>query len=89
MAAKTFRFVGYSTLNGKTAVRYANDKGRARVLERNGHEFIQMFDAGEALHPMDLVDLLLNRVDSGVIASEPARAAVRAEAARLGFQLAA
>lgn len=82
---KTFRFVGYSTLNGKTAVRYANSKSRARVLERNGHEFIELFDAGESLRQTDLVDLLLNRVESGTIASAPAVAAVRAEADRLGF----
>lgn len=81
----TFRYVGYSTLNGKTAVRYANSAGRARVLERNGHELIELFDAGEALHPMDLVDLLLDQVESGTIVSEPAQAAVRAEAERLGF----
>lgn len=81
----TFRYVGYSTLGGKTAVRYANSAGRARVLERNGHEFIELFDAGEALHPMDLVDLLLNHVESGTIVSKPAREAVLREARGLGF----
>lgn len=89
MSNKTFRFVGVSTLKGKIAVRYANDKGRARVLERNGHENIRMFDAGESLHVMDLVDLLLNKVDAGEITDESVVAAVRAEAARVGFQLAA
>ena len=88
MTAKTFRFVGFSTLKGKTAVRYANEKHRARVLERNGHEGVVLFDAGEALHPMDLVDLLLDKLDAGEIAG-PAVDAIRAEATRLGFALAA
>lgn len=85
-ATKTFRFVGFSTLNGRTAVRYANERGRARVLERNGHEGIWFLDAGEALHPMDLVDLLLNKLDAGDFAG-PAVAAIQEEARRLGFQI--
>jgi hypothetical protein len=86
MTAKTFRFVGFSTLNGKTAVRYANEKGRARVLTRNGHEGVVLFDAGEALHQMDLVDLLLDKLDAGLI-TDHAVEAVRAEASRLGFAI--
>ena len=82
---KTFRFVGYSTLNGETRVRYANSKSRKNVLSRNGHVNIEIFDAGEALHPMDLVDLLLNRVEQGVIVGSAETRAVRAEAERLGF----
>lgn len=88
MTAKTFRFVGFSTLKGKTAVRYANEKNRARVLERNGHEGIYFLDAGETLHQMDLVDLLLGKLDRGEVLG-PAAEAIRAEATRLGFQLAA
>ena len=88
MTQKTFRFVGFSTLKGKTAVRYANTKGRARVLTRNGHEGVVLFDAGEDLHPMDLVDQLLNKLDRGEILG-PAAEAIRAEARRLGFALAA
>lgn len=88
MTAKTFRFVGFSTLKGKTAVRYANEKHRARVLERNGHEGVWFLDAGELLHPMDLIDLLLNKLDRGEIVG-PAAEAIRAEARRLGFALAA
>lgn len=88
MTAKTFRFVGFSTLKGKTAVRYANERNRARVLERNGHEAVWFLDAGEDLHPMDLIDLLLNKLDRGEILG-PAAEAIRAEAVRLGFALAA
>ena len=86
MTQKTFRFVGVSTLNGATAVRYANEKGRARVLERNGHTGVQLLDAGESLHQMDLVDLLLDKAEAGVFDS-PAVEAIGAEARRLGFVL--
>lgn len=84
MTQKTFRFVGFSTLKGTTAVRYANEKGRARVLTRNGHEGVVLFDAGESLHQMDLVDLLLDKLDEGAVAG-PAVEAVKEEARRLGF----
>ena len=86
MTQKTFRFVGVSTLNGATAVRYANEKGRARVLERNGHTDVVLFDAEEALHQMDLVDLLLDRAEAGFF-DTPAVEAIGAEARRLGFVL--
>lgn len=84
--SKTFRFVGVSTLGGKTAVRYANERGRARVLERNGHTAVQLLDAGESLHPMDLVDLLLTRAEAGEF-DTPAVEAIGVEARRLGFVL--
>jgi hypothetical protein len=86
MTQKTYRFVGVSTLNGATAVRYANEKGRARVLERNGHTGVQLLDAGESLHQMDLVDLLLDKAEAGLFDS-PAVEAIGAEARRLGFVL--
>jgi hypothetical protein len=86
MTHKTYRFVGVSTLNGVTAVRYANEKGRARVLERNGHTDVVLFDAEEVLHQMDLVDLLLDRAEAGLFDS-PAVEAIGAEARRLGFVL--
>ena len=86
MTSKTYRFVGVSTLNGATAVRYANEKGRARVLERNGHTSVQLLDAGESLHQMDLVDLLLDKAEAGLFDS-PAVEAIGAEARRLGFVL--
>ncbi len=82
--SKTFRFVGVSTLKGRVAVRYANEKGRARVLERNGHTEVVMLDAGESLHPMDLVDLLLTRAEAGEF-DTAAVEAIGAEARRLGF----
>ncbi len=81
---KTFRFVGVSTLNGRAAVRYANEKGRARVLERNGHTDVVLVDAGESLHPMDLVDMLMTRAEAGEF-DTPQVEAIAVEARRLGF----
>ena len=85
---KTFRFVGFSTLNGETRVRYANSKGRVTVLRRNGHKGIFFRDAGEALGQTDLVDQLLDMVDAGDFGAEPeAVTAILSEARRLGFAL--
>lgn len=82
--AKTFRFVGVSTLNGITAVRYANQASRAAHLTRVGHQSVMLWDMGESLHQMDLVDALLDQLDAGSVAG-PAVAAVLTEARRLGF----
>jgi len=88
MTQKTYRFVGFSTQGDKTAVRYANSKGRVAVLRRNGHTAIFMQDAGEQLGQTDLVDQLLDRVDTGDFSAEPeAVAAIQSEARRLGFAL--
>ena len=84
--AKTFRFVGVSNLNGRWAVRYANEKARARVLIKNGHTDVKLWDLKEALRAEDLVDSLLNRVDRGEIEG-PAREAVLDEARRIGFMV--
>lgn len=84
----TFRFVGFSTLNGATRVRYANSKSRVAVLRRNGHEAIYLQDAGEALSQTDLVDQLLDGVDQGHFVAEPeAVTAILSEARRLGFAI--
>lgn len=82
--AKTFRFVGVSTLNGITAVRYANQASRAAHLTRVGHQSVMLWDMGESRHPMDLVDALLDQLDAGHVAAA-AESAVLVEARRLGF----
>jgi hypothetical protein len=56
------------------------------VLERNGHSAVQLVDAGESLHQMDLVDLLLTQAEAGLF-DTPAVEAIGAEARRLGFVL--
>ncbi len=82
--AKTYRFVGVSNLKGRWAVRYANEKTRAKVLAKNGHTDVKLWDLKEALRAEDLVDSLLNRVDRGEIQGL-AREAVLEEARRIGF----
>jgi hypothetical protein len=81
---KTFRFVGVSNLNGRWAVRYANEKTRARVLAKNGHTHVKLWDLKEALRAEDLVDELLNKVSRNEIEGA-ASEAVLEEARRLGF----
>lgn len=41
---KTFTYAGISTLNGVVAYRFANGADRAKVLEKNGHVDIQLFE---------------------------------------------
>lgn len=41
---KTFKTVGFSTLNGTLKLRFTTDKYRQRVLERRGHQKVQLFD---------------------------------------------
>jgi hypothetical protein len=47
MTDKTFKFVGTSTLNGKTKVRFANDIMRIKVLDKNGHENVKFEELAE------------------------------------------
>lgn len=51
MSNKTFTVAGRSVLNGVAKVRFANGKSaaRAKVLARNGHTDIQLFDLPEAM----------------------------------------
>jgi len=49
MTDKTFKFVGTSTLNGKTKVRFANDIMRIKVLDKNGHENVKFEELPEAV----------------------------------------
>lgn len=49
MTDKTFKFVGTSTLNGKTKVRFANDIMRIKVLDKNGHENVKFEELSEAV----------------------------------------
>jgi hypothetical protein len=46
---KLFTFAGVSRLNGVVAYRFANDAGRVRVLERNGHTDIDLRELPTAM----------------------------------------
>lgn len=81
--ANTFKFVGVSKLNGKFAVRYANDKGRAKVLERNGHTNVRFIELEVAEREEDALDALLK--EDFVCEDLDCAEAVAAEGMRLGF----
>ena len=40
--AKKFAVAGYSTLNGRTKLRFANDIMRIKILAKNGHENLEL-----------------------------------------------
>ena len=49
----TFTVVGFSTLNGKIKLRFANDLvARYKILQRNGHTDAQLMELAQ---PMDKV----------------------------------
>lgn len=81
---KMFTVAGVSCNKGKFKVRYCNGKakGRARVLERNGHTDIHFVDMGEPMYKEDCVDALLDLE----LPVEGARAAIIEEAKSLGFE---
>jgi hypothetical protein len=47
--SKLFKVVGISTLNGKTKVRFANDTSRVKILVKNGHTNVDLFELPEAM----------------------------------------
>lgn len=47
--SKTFKVVGKSTLNGKTKIRFANDMTRVKVLVKNGHTDVELFELPKAM----------------------------------------
>lgn len=86
--SKEFKFVGVSCKDGEFKVRYANDAGRVRVLEKNGHSEIFFIEMDNPEHKMDCVDALLDLLDSGDHnLCEDAVNAIVAEARELGFVL--
>ena len=47
--SKQFKVVGISTLNGKTKVRFANDMTRIKILIKNGHTGVELFELPSAM----------------------------------------
>jgi hypothetical protein len=47
--SKTFKVVGKSNLNGKTKIRFANDMTRVKVLVKNGHTDVELFELPKAM----------------------------------------
>ena len=42
MTTKTYKYAGSSTSNGKTKIRFANDIMRIKVLDKNGHQGVNI-----------------------------------------------
>ena len=83
MSVKTFKVAGVSLLNGKYKVRYANNKSRGKILEKNGHINVDLVTLKEALPKEDIIDQLLNHT----FKTAEANLAIKAEARELGFNL--
>jgi len=87
--SKLFRFVGVSRgTDGVLAVRWANELGRARHLERVGHTSVRFWDMGQPEHKMECMDQMLNLLEDSAndFNSEEALTLYK-EAEAMGFKL--
>jgi hypothetical protein len=57
--SKTFTVAGTSILNGECKVRFANDIGRIKVLDKNGHLDVQLVAFDTALTKEEAAEKLL------------------------------
>ena len=68
---KTYTVAGSSTLNGKTKIRFCNDVMRIKVLDKNGHQNINLVDLPEPMTKGQiaqyLIDLDFAKGDSDVL----------------------
>ena len=84
MDRNTYTFVGVSRHpNGELAVRYTNDRNRARVLDKNGHTDILFLPLDMPERVEDCVSLLMDYVEDNERLD--LLDVVRAEAERVGF----
>lgn len=84
MDRNTYTFVGVSRHpNGTMAVRYTNDRNRARVLAKNGHTDILFLEMNMPERVEDCVSALMDYVEDNEAVD--LLDAVQAEAARVGF----
>lgn len=84
MDRNTYTFVGVSRHpNGELAVRYTNDRNRARVLAKNGHTEILFLELNMPERVEDCVSALMDYVEDNEAVE--LLDCVRDEAARVGF----
>ncbi len=84
MDHKTYKFVGVSrNPEGVLAVRYANDAGRARHLQRVGHTEVLFLEMEQAERVEELMDALMDYVELNERLD--LLDVVREEAGRVGF----
>lgn len=60
---RLFSSVGYSIRNGVLKLRFTNDKNRSRVLERKGHEGVNLYDLPEEMSRESAARWLARRRD--------------------------
>lgn len=80
MSDRNFTVAGISTDKGVTKIRYANSLSRAKVLAKNGHTDIKLFEMPFPGAKEDAIDFLLGK-DLGEVGNE----LVRKAAKELGF----
>lgn len=61
MTDKVYGVVGVSKDNGKFKVRWANDMLRIKILAKNGHTDIQLFELPQAMNKLDATKYLLTQ----------------------------
>jgi uncharacterized Fe-S radical SAM superfamily protein PflX len=84
MDRNTYTFVGVSRHpNGELAVRYTNDKNRARVLAKNGHTEILFLELDMPERVEDCMSALMDYVEDNEAVD--LLDVVRNEANRVGF----
>lgn len=84
MDRKTYKFVGVSrNPQGVLAVRYANDAGRARHLQRVGHTEVLFLEMEQPERVEELMDAMMDYVELNERLD--LLDVVREEAGRVGF----
>jgi hypothetical protein len=66
---KKFSVAGVSTLDGKTKIRFANDSLRIKILEKNGHQNVELINLP---HEMTKAEIAAHLVATGFGAGNPA-----------------
>ena len=60
----TFTIAGFSTLNGKTKLRFANDMvTRSKMLDRNGHVDVNLVELPEAMDKFNAARFLATKFE--------------------------
>jgi hypothetical protein len=58
---KTYTVTGSTKLNGKTKIRFCNDIMRIKVLDKNGHEDVNLLDLPEPMTKGQIAQYLMDR----------------------------
>lgn len=70
MSDKTFAVAGWSILNGVLKQRFAKDLDRVKVLQRNGHTDIELWELPEAMTKPAASAWLAANYPRGVVAEQ-------------------